>query len=1579
MDNLSERIKGLSPARRALLELRLRKGEAGGAGPKLIAPRQNRASAVVSFAQERLWLLDQLRDNQALYNVPRALRLQGEINIAALRQALNDLVSRHEPFRTCFRNDSGSLLQVISAEVQIPLQVTDLSAEIGDQREKKAKQLAQAEAALPFDLAEGPMIRARLLQLGDQDHVLLLTTHHIVSDAWSAGLLFRELGQFYNALVCSEPAALPPLSIQYADFAEWQRQWLQGDELQRQLSYWRAELDGASGVLELPTDYPRSAVQTSTGDYKFLTLSKNLTAELRNLSKQEGATLFMVLLAAFQILLGRYSGQDDIIVGSPIAGRNRAEIEELIGFFINTLVLRTKLAGNPTFRQLLGMVKQTALGAYAHQDLPFEKLVAELQPERDLSRNPLFQVMFQFQNTANPELHLKGLTVSAWDVSTETAKFDLMLAAREENGQVVCVMEYSSELFAGQTIEQMLNQYVRLLTDIVAHPDQQIASLSLLTETERRQMSLDWNATEVEFLELQSAPGLHQLFERQAAQSPDEVAAIFEGERLTYQELNTRANQLAQYLRRQGAAPGTQIAICVERSLEMIVSLLAVLKSGAAYVPLEPDYPLGRIKFIVEDSRAAIILTQSKLSASLPATTALTLSLDQLQAELDGLSGANFDSGVTADYPAHVIYTSGSTGRPKGVISSHAASLNRFAWMWQAYPFSAGEVCCQKTSLSFVDSIWEIFGPLLKGVPQVIIPSEGVKDPNLLLASLSTSKITRLVLVPSLLRAILEGTTGPGPELSSLRYCVCSGETLSSQLAARFRKELPATKLINLYGSSEVAADVTCYEVVSAEEMQSVPIGRPIANTQVYVLDGNLELAAVGVPGEIFVGGAGLALGYLDRPDLTAERFVPNPFGNGARLFRTGDLGRYFADGNIEYRGRRDHQVKVRGFRIELAEVEAALLTCPKVRSAVVVARADVHGDKQLVAYVVTDDQTGIEDLRRHLRTMLPEFMMPAVFVLLDELPLTPSGKLDRLALPEPGQPNAAADVVLPRTPTEDVLASIWREVLGVDQVGIHDDFFNLGGHSLLLTRVAFRIRETFDVDLSLRVLFEAATIAQMADRIEVARRSAEGAGAAALVPRPRAEMLPLSFAQERLWFFDQLEPGSAAYNIPRALRLRGRLVRTALEQSLAAIFARHEVLRISFKSSEGKPVLSVATSVAPEIPLIDLSQLEFATREETVKQLVTAEVGKPFDLERGPLLRLVLLQLAAAEHVLIITMHHIVSDGWSIGLALNELVSHYNGIVTGNEVRLPSLPIQYADFAAWQRENLEGVAFARQLEFWREQLQDAPALINLPTDRPRSASRSFKGARHAVRIAKEIVDGLKEIGRAERATLFMTLLAGFQLTLACLSGDDDIVVGSPTAGRNRSEVENLIGYFVNTLVLRTRLAGDPDFRLTLQRVRETALGAYVNQDVPLEKLVDELKRPRSLEFNPLFQVWFVLQNAPVESQAWHDLRVEMEPIASASTRHDLQLTLWETNDGLEGAFTYSSDLFTAETIARISEQFVSLLQIVVTGGDVRLSALRVRMDEIANVHRVRVSRHLEEQSHRSLRSARRRAVSDRQ
>lgn len=1581
MEKLDKRIEELSSAKRALLELRLKQRAAVQGSVPAIVPRKTEGPALLSFAQQRLWFLDQIESNRALYNVPRALRLKGKLDATALRRALDQIAARHETLRTHFSVIEGEARQIIDPEPEthgrdahatqwIPFSVIDLSKLSSDQKESEIRKVSEDEAKAPFDLSTGLLLRATLVQIAEGEHLLLLTNHHIISDAWSGGIFFNELGEIYNSIVEQRPAVLPDLKIQFADFAEWQRNWLRDDELERQLSYWRNQLKGISSVLELPTDHLRSSAQQSSGAYRYLELPSLVSQQLNELSRSEGVTLFMTLLAAFQILLSRYSGQSDIVIGSPIAGRNRAEVENLIGFFINTLALRSDLSQEKSFREFLQETKETALGAYAHQDLPFEKLVEELHPERDLGRNPIFQVMFQFQSSASRVLDLKDLEVTPLETSTGTSKFDLMMATREEHGNILCVLEYNTGLFDADTIDRMLEHYATLLSGIVARPDDLISRLPLMTKVEAQRILKEWNETSAEFPRDQT---IHELFEEQVARTPDATALISGTDRVSFSELNQRANQMARYLQKHSIGSETTVAVCLNRSVDMIVCLFGILKAGGTYVPLEPTFPAERISFIVEDSNAAMVLTQESDS---PAWTGPNLIfLDDIREELAKEDTAKLAAEVSAQQAAHVIYTSGSTGRPKGVVSPHSASINRFAWMWQHHPFGEKEVCCQKTALSFVDSIWEIFGPLLKGVPLVLLPDEISKDPFRLITSLSVNKVTRLVLVPSLLRSLLEFEDNLASSLSDLRICVCSGETLPEELAAEFHEKLPNAKLINLYGSSEVAADVTCFEVNADSSGRPVPIGRPIANTRIYLLDDHLQNVPIGVQGEIFVGGEGLARGYLNNPVMTAERFIPDPFGSGERLFQTGDLGRYLPDGNIECRGRSDHQIKLRGFRIELGEIEATIKVHVGIVDAVVVLHQSKAqaGDKQLVAYVVAGGEpiSGSE-LRSYLREKLPDYMIPSVFVALEALPLTTSGKVNRLALPEPVSGSETASFVAPRTPTEDILANIWADEMGLEVVGVDDDFFALGGHSLLLARIAARIREVFDVDLSLRTLFENTSVALLSEQVEFARRSNAEVIGPPLVPISRDGKLPLSFAEERLWFFDQLEPNSSAYNIGRALKLTGPLDRKALQQSLDAMFERHEVLRTIIRNVEGKPELAF-TAKTPTIRESDLS--EAGDVEKSTKTFVKEETEKPFDLSSGPLLRVALARIGEQEHVLVLTMHHIISDGRSVGIARRELIAGYNASLAGFVPSFPALKLQYADYASWQRESLTGNTLEKQLEFWRSQLNGAPRLMNLPADRPRPSVRSFAGARQAISVSAETSQALKQFARAERSTLFMTLLTSFQFLLACLTGDDDVVVGSPTAGRNHSETENLIGYFVNTLVLRTRMDGALTFRKALRQVRDTAMDAFAHQDVPFEKLVDELGAERSLEFNPLFQVWFVLQNAIVEREEWRDLKAEPITIESSSTRHDLQLAVWENEKEIEGAFTYSTDLFDAESIGRFAEQFRVLLSYLAEDPELTLGELRLRLVQAGRDYELQRAARLTDDSREKLRSVKRRAV----
>ena len=1038
-----------------------------------------------SFAQQRLWFLDQLEPESPLYNIPQAFRMSGALNLAALRQTFEAIVARHEALRTTFSAIEGIPMQCIAEKESISLPVVDLTGLPKADREGEITRLVAEESRRPFDLARGPLLRVTLLRLGDEEHILLLTMHHIVSDGWSMGILVQEMASLYEAFSHRTIPSLPALPIQYADFAEWQREWLQGEVLETQTSYWKKQLGGNLPFAAVPADHPRPMIQTYRGKRKAFAVSKSLHEALKALSQREGVTLFMTLLAAFQALLHRYTGQDDIIVGSPIANRNRLEIEGLIGFFVNTLVLRTDLSGNPTFRELLVRVREVALGAYVHQDLPFEKLVEELHVPRDLSYNPLFQVMFILQNAPLEPLQLSGLTLSPLVVDTDTAKFDVTLELAEGPGGLTSSIEYNTDLFDSDTIERMAGHFQTLLEGIVANPDARVSELPLLTEAERHQLLVDWNKTETDYPRDKC---IHELFEAQVERTPDANALVFEGKQLTYGELNRRANQLAHYLRKLGVGPEVLVGICMERSLEMVVGLLGILKAGGAYVPLDPAYPKERLAFMMEETGISVLLTQRRMTPVIPACTLRMLCLDSDWDAVAGEDGENMPAWSRAETLAYVVYTSGSTGTPKGVEVIHRGVV-RLVVRTNYATLDGKETFLQLAPISFDASTFELWAPLLNGATCVVYSTD-VPSAHQLAEVIRRHSVSTLWLTASLFNAVIDEDPRA---LQGVSQLLIGGEQLSAPHVRRAHEGLPRTQIINGYGPTENTTFTCCYSIPQrfAHDTTMIPLGRPIANTKVYILDKHLQPVPVGVPGELYTGGDGLARGYLNHPELTAEKFIPDPFSAvpGARLYRTGDLARYLPDGNIEFLGRIDHQVKIRGFRIELGEIESVLGQHPGVRQATVLAREDEAGDKRLVAYVVPASEAPptIRELRRYLGQKLPEYMIPSLFVSLNTLPLTPNGKVDRHALPAPEhtRPELEETYAAPRTPVEQSLAEIWANVLGLEQVGVSDNFFELGGHSLMAVQLFARIRKWAGIDLPLAILFRSPTIKALAEVLD--------------------------------------------------------------------------------------------------------------------------------------------------------------------------------------------------------------------------------------------------------------------------------------------------------------------------------------------------------------------------------------------------------------------------------------------------------------------------------------------------------------
>ena len=1036
-------------------------------------------AAPTSFAQQRLWFLSRLEPESPAYNIARPLRLSGELNITALGQALNTIAGRHEVLRGSFDLVDGHPVQLIAPRLEIELPVTDLSALPETERETEVSRLAITDAQTPFDLSRAPLFRVGLLRLGEAEHVLLLTTHHIVSDGWSMGIFVKEMAAVYQAINQGQPITLPELAIQYPDFARWQREWLQGEVLEEQLRYWTGCLAGAPPVLNLPIAGARPAMQTFRGSHINRTLPLELRKRLGDLSRHEGVTLFMTLLAAFNTLLFRYSGQEDLVVGSPIAGRNRAETEHLIGFFVNSLPLRTKLSGNPTFRELLKRVKETALGAYAHQDLPFEKIVDWAQPQRSLSFAPIFQVMFALQNQPRATFTLPGLDVTPLKRETDTAKFDLTLFVTEVDEGLACWLEYNTDLFAEDMVSRLLEHYEVLLRAVVEQPGQRIAELALLTERERRQLLVEWNDTRLSFPERQADQCLHELFEAQATKTPERTALVCGSDRLTYAELNTRANQLARHLRQLGVQAEDRVALCLTRSSEMIVAVLAILKAGGAYVPLDPAYPKERLAYTLQDSEAGILLTEAGLSSLLPQTSARVVLVDEHREQLQSSEATNLTRGVTANSLAYVIYTSGSTGQPKGVAIEHASAVTFLHWAKSVFTEEELSGVLLATSLCFDLSVFELFAPLSVGGKIILLENA------LALATEQTDEITLINTVPSAMTELVRLRAIP----SSVTTVNLAGEPLKNNLVQGIYQQANVRQVLNLYGPSEDTTYST-YVRLTRGATGEPSIGRPVANTECYLLGAGLQPAPAGVPGELYLGGEGLARGYLNRPDLTAEKFVPDPFSSrpGARLYRTGDLARYAADGAIQFLGRLDTQVKLRGYRIELGEIETALRQQREVKDAVVLVRETTGGNQELVAYVAAERENKeaniIAELKTSLRSKLPAYMIPAQFVLLAEFPLTPNGKIDRRALPAPDRSRSDTPEkrVLPRDATEEQLVSIWQTVLENDSVGVNDNFFELGGHSLLAVRLMSEIERVFQQKIPLVSLFQNATVAALAE-----------------------------------------------------------------------------------------------------------------------------------------------------------------------------------------------------------------------------------------------------------------------------------------------------------------------------------------------------------------------------------------------------------------------------------------------------------------------------------------------------------------
>ncbi|USX20854.1 amino acid adenylation domain-containing protein [Oxalobacteraceae bacterium OTU3REALA1] len=1492
--------------------------------PAVVPMARDGVALPASFGQERLWFLDRMYGGSAHYNMPAAVRVRGGLDAELVEQALSRVIARHEVLRTLIVEEIGGCRQRIGTAAGFALGRVDLGALPAAERERALQSLVNDDAARPFDLSSDLMLRASFVRLDDDDAVLLLNVHHIAADGWSLEILRREFEQQYAALSRGEPDPLPPLAVQYADYAQWQRDWLQGEVLDQQLAYWERQLANLPVLHNLPLDYARPAVLSFDGAVHSIELDALALDGLKKLAASRQVTLFMLVHAALSLLLARHSGSDDIVIGTPVAARQHKEVEALIGYFANTLVLRTDCGANVPFTDYLADVKARHLDAQSYQEVPFELLVERLKPVRSTSHAPLFQVMFNMADG--------GPSPDALGAEQVSTKFDLTLGAVTSSDGLHLSFEYNTALFKEATMARMARHLAHLLRAIVADPACPIHTLPMLDDEERRRMLEGFHGRVTDY---PREATMHGLFEAQAARTPATLAVVHAQTMLSYVELNRRANQLAHYLRGQGVGSGSLVGVCLRRSETMVVSLLAILKAGGAYVALDPSYPDQRLADMVDDSGIAWLLTQRDLTERLAghpvlgrASTAL-LPLDALDEVLALQPQTNPEPLAASGDLAYLIYTSGSTGRPKAVRICHRNAVAMITWGGQEY---SGEelrrVLCS-TSLNFDLSVFELFVPLSHGGAVVVVE-------NAMALLEGSPDITLLNTVPSACRALVDSGAIP----MGVRVVNLAGEALPPALVNELIDLPQVRRVCNLYGPSE---DTTYSSWISYADKpgESVSIGRPLDNSWFHILDAHGQPVPLGVAGEIYIGGAGVALGYLNRPELTAERFLDDPFRAGARMYRTGDVGRWREDGTIDYLGRNDFQVKLRGFRIELGEIEARLSACAGVSAAVVTA----PGQQRLVAYLTPAHASGltgqgeadlVAGVRATLKSALPDYMQPSAYVVLPVLPLTANGKVDRKALPAPADV-ASPDHVPPTTAMERALAKIWSQLLALPlkRIGADANFFELGGHSLLSMRLVAALRAQLGVELTIRDIFDTPKLSRLASLAE---------GAARIVKAPVVAIArdgvapPASFGQERMWFLDRMYGGSAHYNMPAAIRVRGGFDATLAEQALSRVIARHEVLRTLIVEENGGCRQRIGDGAGFALGRVDLGALPAAERERALQSLVNDDAARPFDLSSDLMLRASFVRLADDDAVLLLNVHHIAADGWSLEILRREFEQQYATLSRGEPDPLPPLAVQYADYAQWQRDWLQGEVLDQQLAYWERQLANLPVLHNLPLDYARPAVLSFDGAVQSIELDSLALDSLKKLAASRQVTLFMLVHAAFSLLLARHSGSDDIVIGTPVAARQHKEVEALIGYFANTLVLRTDCGANVPFTDYLADVKARHLDAQSYQEVPFELLVERLKPSRSTSHAPLFQVMFNMADGDSSSDALVAEQV--------STKFDLTLVAVTSTDGLQLSLEYNTALFKEATMARMARHLAHLLHAIVADPACPIHTLPMLDDE---------------------------------
>ncbi|HEX2762572.1 MAG TPA: amino acid adenylation domain-containing protein [Allosphingosinicella sp.] len=1477
-------------------------------------PRSDTPQHALSSAEQRVWFFEQLNRGLPTYNIPFLVRLEGPLDRHLLERSLQELVNRHAGLRTRFITDiDGQPMRVVERELRLAQSFIDLSSSSADEQQAELDRLIAGESVKIFDLENGPLIRTVTYRLGPTTHAVLLMMHHLITDGRSVNILLSELGFIYETLRAGDP--LPPLRIElaYPDYVAWQQRG-QGALYERQVRFWREQLAGAPGELQLPLDFPRSAMPGGAGACHEFSLPAELVDRLSSFARRFEATLFTGLVASYQALLARYTGQTDILVGIPVSGRSE-ETRDLVGLFVNTVVLRADLAADPSFTQLLLQLKQRTRDAYANGDVPIDRVVEELTSSGDAKRGALFQTMINYRSFDTSALERCGFEATAHRLPTQSAVSDLDLTLERSGRGILARFNYPARLFHPSTVSNIAKHFRGLVEATLRHPDVPLSRLNFIDASERDRI-LEWSEGE----HLDFGPGsLLELITHQARTIPDQPAILWQAGQLTYRELEERSRSLAALLVDQGVKPERIVGLCLNRSPDMIVAVLAILRAGGAYLPLDPDYPDERLAFMVRDASVRFLVTEGSLAGKFSEHVPSVTRIDSLHA----LERGNTEPPEHPTAPqglAYVIYTSGSTGRPKGVMVEHRNLLNHSLWFNRTFNLGPGDRVLQRTSTSFDASVWEIFSTLSSGATLVLPSDDERSDPIALSRLLASRQVTIMQCVPSFLDVLIKAEAFRN--LPVLRLVFCGGEPLSTRSVADLARQTDA-KCVNLYGPTEATIDALWCEV--SPPAQRVAIGRPIANGRAYILDPHSALLPAGLPGELWIGGAGVARGYLDRPALTAERFIPNPFMPGDRVYRTGDRARWRGDGEVEFLGRLDGQVKLRGYRIELGEIEAALGSLPGISRSVAAVREDTPGDQRLVAYVVPTANSGtdVDSLRAALQRRLPEYMIPSAIVPIGELPLTPSGKLDRAALPVPL--SAARPCSPPTTETQKAIAALWTDILGTEHFGIDDNFFDLGGHSLLAARIISRIRKDFGITIPLKSLFLAPTVRGLASEIDASPRL--GPTDDLIMPAPRDMPSPLSSAQESLWLLHQLEPIGSHYVVPEVVRMCGPLNFAALERALSHLVERHQALRTRIDLFDGTPLQIIDPPRPVTVPLVDLSDLPADDRGQELDRRIELLMAKPFDLASDLMLRPAAYSMSPREHVLVLCTHHIVSDGWSMKLLLNDLGSLYRAALADVPPALPRPELQYVDYAVWQRRN-SGAVTNSDLSYWVDKLVGAPRL-ELPVDRPRPRFQSHRGESFAFQIPKGELAALRAMARSRGTTLFTALLAAVQLLLARYAGQDDVVLGIPVAGRTRPELERIVGLFVNLLALRMRVPGEESFTAHLDRARDALSEAFTHQEVPLDQVVRAVNPPRDLSRHPIFQVTVnhILHEEDVTK--WAELAVSPMPLKVKTAKFDLSILFVEWPRSVSVRIDYATDLFDSARIERMADDFLMLLRSV--------------------------------------------------